>query len=131
MASREPFSRKGARGDDGRSPDERLIGAYEFAAAEYGWSPAFLEEGLSDEQLVAYLDAASDRIGQHRKADFEASVEAVRVGTIFAHDQKAAARWRRSLARQDGHQVGLTGAALEGAVATLARSNPEYVVVGA
>jgi hypothetical protein len=57
-------------------------------------------------------------------------VETVRAGTIFAHNQKSYARWQRSVARRDGKQQGLSGATLEQAVISLARSNPEYVVVG-
>lgn len=129
MASREPFSRQGA-GDssDGRSLDERLIGAYEFAAAEYGWAPQKVEEELSDEQLVAYLDAATDRLTRTYERDFEANVEAVRAGTIFAHDKKAARKWaRRRIAKTSR---GLTGMALEQAVRGIAEMFPKNVIYG-
>ena len=51
------------------------------------------------------------------------------MGTVFASNGKAYAKWRRSIDRAAGQTVGLTGAALEAAVMALARTNPEYVVV--
>jgi hypothetical protein len=84
---------------------------------------------LTDEQLVALFDAAYERRSARVQSDFDAMVEAVRVGTIIAHDAKAARKWqtrKRSAVRSRG----LTGMDLERAVAHLAISNPEYVVVG-
>lgn len=77
--------------------------------------------------MVAYLDAAQDRQSDRSAADFDSMVEAVRVGYIFARDQKQYNRWRGSRKRR--RQRGLTGAALESAVMGLARTHPEYVVV--
>lgn len=57
------------------------------------------------------------------------AVEAVRIGYLAAHDKRIYSKWvnRRRKGRQ---QVGLTGQALEAAIMGLARSHPEYVVVG-
>jgi hypothetical protein len=130
VASREPFSRHHDRGDtDRRTTGERLVAAYEFTASEYGWTPEAVEAGLSDEQLVAYLDAASDRIRRRRTDEFDSLVEAVRSGTIFAHDRRAAAKWRRATReRGNRQQRGLTGAELEAAVANVARMFPGNVM---
>ena len=57
-------------------------------------------------------------------------VEATRVGTVFAHDRKAYARWaNRKRAKQP--QRGLTGHALEAAVMGIQRRFPDNVIVGA
>lgn len=72
---------------------------------------------------MAYLDAAADRLDQR----FKAEVEIVRAGTLFAHDGKAYGRWHRSTDRTSS---ALSAEGLEVAVMSLARSNPEYVVVG-
>lgn len=88
MACRQPFSRH--RAGKGGEAGQRLIAAYEYVCATYGFrSPAEVDDGLSDEQLIAYLDAAIDR----QAADFDSAIEAVRAGTIFARDQKAYQRW--------------------------------------
>lgn len=49
---------------------------------------------MTDEQLVAYLDAAHHRLGDEAEARFADSIEALRAGTIFAHDAKQYGRWR-------------------------------------
>ena len=59
---------------------------------------------------MAFLDAATDR-------EVEANrnrIEFVRIGTIFAHDQKAYQQWKRTDAKPTG--LGLKGNALEQAV---------------
>jgi hypothetical protein len=58
-------------------------------------------------------------------------VESVRVGTLIAHDRKAANRWKAMKGRLTAASGGggLTGEALERAVASLAVSHPEYVVM--
>ncbi len=131
MACRQPFSRHVAGGDldDTGDPGLRLIGAYEFAAHAYGWTPRAVEEELSDEQLVAYLDAAHDRLEQHSTNEFRSLVEAVRAGTIFAHNKKAHDSWRQSTPAT-GPSRALPADRLEVAVMSLARTNPEYVVTG-
>jgi hypothetical protein len=54
----------------------------------------------------------------------------VRIGTIIAQDRKANTRWRSHIARAAGRPAGMTGMALERAIAGLAARNPEYVVRG-
>jgi len=131
VACRKPFSRHRDRGEsDPRTPDERLLAAYEYLAHAYGWAPEEVEEQLTDEQLVAYLDAATDRLVRDGQTAFENRVEAARMGTIFASDQRAYTRWRARVDRKAGRPRGLTGGALESAVSALALSHPEYVVVG-
>jgi len=85
---------------------------------------------LTDEQLIAYLDSATDRVARKGRREFELRVEAARMGAIFARDQRSYARWRRRIDQDAGRARGLTGAALEGAVRALATTNPEYVVMG-
>lgn len=63
--------------------------------------------------------------------DFDQMVEAVRVGSIFAHDQKAYDRWQRRPKARSKPQRGLTGHALEAAVMRIANQFPDNVVVGA
>lgn len=124
MASREPFSRH-ARG--GEPADEwELTRVADYAASTYGWGPPDLDEYLTDEQLVAYFDAAQERQSEHVSAEFERMVEAVRVGYIFARDQKQYDRW----ARKRKHTKPLSGAALEQVVMGLARAHPEYIAYG-
>ena len=124
----KPYSRRrhSAAGGDGRSEDERVLAAYEFFAATYGWSFQEVRETLTDEQFVAYLDTASDRL----REEAESRVEAARMGVVFAYNAKAYARWRRAMDKLAGKSPGLTGAGLEAAVKSLALTNPEYVVVG-
>lgn len=95
-------------------------------AAEYGWTARAVEQ-LTDELLVLYLDSAADRIGSRAQAEFDTSVEAVRVGTIFAHDGKQHARWMRS---RTPKRPALSEAALEAAIVNIARMFPENVVRG-
>ena len=128
MASREPFSRH-RRGDDERPEPDAGARAAEFAASAYGWQPGYLEHEVTDEQLVLYFDAASDRLERDAHTDFERIVEAVRIGTIFAHDRKQYSRWRsrrQAIAAQGGRS--LTGAALEAAVMQVAQLFPANVI---
>jgi hypothetical protein len=69
------------------------------------------------------LDAASERIEER----FINDAEAVRVGTIIAHDKKALAKWRRAIRKTPSQ--GLTGADLENVVFGLMRTNPDLVRV--
>jgi hypothetical protein len=64
--------------------------------------------------------------------DFDALVEATRIGTVLAHDAKAARKWRRRPRRPGGQRrpEGLTGENLERVVMGLAVTNREYVVFG-
>jgi hypothetical protein len=116
----QPFSRHRAAGD---APDEwNLARSYERAAAEWGWDARHIRTRLSGEQLIAYLDAAGERLD----AAFQAQVEAVRVGTIVAFDKSSADKWARQTRRKGR---GLEGAALEQAIMSLARVHPDIVEV--
>lgn len=53
------------------------------------------------------MDAAQDRLTAESRARFDAAVEAVRVGTIVAHDAKQYTRWRSEAARRSGHDTSL------------------------
>lgn len=130
MASREPFSRHRRREGGGADPDA-LAHAADFAAHEYGWRPEYLERELTDEQLVWYFDAAQDRVERVTTADHERAIEAVRVGTIFAHDSKQYTRWRNRTRQATGRSRGLVGAELEAAVMRIAAMFPGNVVRGA
>lgn len=89
-----------------------------------------VRETLSDEQLVAYLDAAHKRRGRDFREEFEAGVEAARMGTVFAHNVKAYRSWRRTMDRHAGRKASLSAEALEATVRSLATTHPEYVVTG-
>lgn len=117
MACRAPFSRQRDRG--GKPDRWTVIRAAEFAAKEYGWSPEYVESGLTDEQLVAYLDAASERLPNA----FDADVEALRMGWIFGHDQRQYSRWRRDADRRSGRQSPGT------TIDQLAREYPDHVAL--
>jgi hypothetical protein len=77
------------------------------------------------------LDVASDRVVERAQSRFDEMVEATRAGFIFAHDNRAAQRWRsrRQRERHPDRPVGLTGASLEQAVFALAASHPDLVAV--
>ena len=126
MASRQPKSR---RRSGGRQFDHSR--SVEWLAAEYGWSNAYVERELTDEQLVAYFDAASERRNEQSLSEFERAVETVRLGTGFLHDAPAYRRWKSRMSRSQSRTQGVTGQALEAAVMGLARQHPEYVVMGA
>lgn len=55
-------------------------------------------------------------------------VESVRVGTVIAHDKRAASRW----ASQSRHKVarGMKGHDLEAAIAGMASMYPGHIVAG-
>lgn len=129
MESSEPFSRH--RRPDERPDEHGLARAAEFAAHEYGWRPDYLAGAVTDEQLVWYFDAAHDRLEQHATAEYERAVEAVRVGTIFAHDAKQYTSWRNRTRSAAGRGRGLVGAELEAAVMRIASVFPGNVIQGA
>ena len=124
MAGRKPKSRRRSTGTRDEFDLARVL---DFLAREYGWDARYIEHSLTDEQLVAYLDAAADRLGEQERHGFETAVEAVRLGQGFLHDKSAYGRWKSRIRRRS---EALSGQALEAAVMSLARRNPEYVVVG-
>lgn len=77
------------------------------------------------------MDAAQDRVTARSSVDFDTMVESVRVGTVFAHDASAYARWRSKHRPGRKRERGLTGAALEDAVMRVAGMFPGNVVRGA
>jgi len=125
VASSEPFSRHGGR--DERPDPLGLARAADFAAHEYGWRPDYLTNVVTDEQLVFFFDAAQDRLERHATSEFERLVEAVRVGTVFAHDKKQYGRWRSRRA-STGRSRKLVGAELEAAVMRVASLFPGNVI---
>jgi hypothetical protein len=125
-----PFSRR-ARDERAGEPDEWAVsGVYDFIAREFGWGRDYVDDVLSDEQLVAYLDAAQERLEAEQRTQFDSWVEAIRAGTIFAHDDKQYGRWRTRPRKNARQQRGLTGAALEQAVMRIASIFPEQVIGG-
>jgi hypothetical protein len=67
---------------------------------------------------MLYLDSARDRLD----ADFRSSVEAARMGTVFASNANAYQSWSRRTSVPEGS--GLTGKALEVAIMNIAREFP-------
>jgi hypothetical protein len=91
VASRPPFSRQRDRRGD--RDQWAIVRAADFVAQAYGWGPQYLESGLTDEQLVAYLDAGQERLNDEGRARFDEAIEAVRMGTIFSQDAKQYGGW--------------------------------------
>lgn len=85
-----------------------------------------MERELTDELLVMYFDQAADRLAEQAQSRFDADVEAVRTGTIFAHDNKQYRRWRR-VSRSARTQAALVGESLERHIASLAFGRPDLV----
>jgi hypothetical protein len=131
VACRQPFSRSGdrrdERGADADEPGRTLVAAFEFAAAEYGWLPGDILDDLSDEQLVAYFDEAGERKAREADTAFESRLEAVRLGTVFAHDVKQYQQWRSTRARPQ-RQSATSDEALERAIYALASMFPDNVI---
>ena len=85
---------------------------------------------MTDEQLVAYADAGQDRLEAERA--FDRQVEAVRMGTIFAAGKEGHRAYQRWVSRARGRaRKAFSPEQLESVVLALARTNPEYVVMGA
>jgi hypothetical protein len=97
-------------------------------AATFGWTARYIERELTDELLVMYLDEEVDRLRNRTQADFDSLVEAVRAGTIFAHNKKAHDKYIASSAAKQ-KRPSLTGAALEAAVMNIAKMFPDNVTV--
>ncbi len=96
-------------------------------ASQYGWTPDYIERCLTDEQLFGILDAATDRLSDRSRHEFESMVEAVRVGTITAHDRKAFSQWQHALASRRPKGRVLTDDALESAIRGIAAMFPDNV----
>lgn len=108
---------------------------FERFAADYGWSPDYIVTHLTDEQFYLYLEKGSRRRYQEAWAEQERIVYGVNWGTALAHDQKGRARRKwQSLARSMSgrkESAGLSGAALEQAVMSLAMVDPSLVKIQA
>lgn len=82
--------------------------------------------------MVAYLDAAAERVADHVRRSFEDAVEAARLGMGFLYDHAAYHRWhsriRRAVAQSAPGGGGLTGAALDQAITAIALRRPDLVV---
>lgn len=76
--------------------------------------------------MLGLLNAAAVRVEDR----FMAMVESVRIGTVIAHDSKAANRWvtRRRRGSQSRRSAGLTGEALEVAVMQIGELYPGHVI---
>jgi hypothetical protein len=96
-------------------------------ASTYGWTVARIRAELTDEQLVlVYLEPAQRRLERSAQAAFDNDIEAIRLGTIFAHDRKAFSRWH-SRRNAKTRRPSLSGAALEQAVMRIAQVFPDNV----
>lgn len=127
MGCAPPFSRRAGR--ERSAPDRwDFARALEAVASSYGWGPEYVELAVTDEQLVVYLDSFQERIDAQRAADFDSWVDAVRLGTVFAHDARQYSAWRARTRRSGSKSRGLTGAALEAAVARVADMFPSNVI---
>jgi hypothetical protein len=107
-----------------------MTAAFEWVAAEYGWAPRQVRHELTDELLLAYLEAGEER----HAALYRRQVEAQRSGYVFAYNHDAYRRWLAgqrvhpgAVAGRDGG--GLAGAELERVVMALARTHSDIVAV--
>lgn len=82
---------------------------------------------MTDEQLIAYLDSAQDRITADAERSFDDAVEAVRIGTVAAHQKDFYRKWRNRPKRVK--QQSLSDAALESAIMNIAKMFPDNVQV--
>jgi hypothetical protein len=101
-----------------------------ISSQAYGWGPTTIREELSDEQLVAYFDAAAERLRAEREAEFDSRVEAARLGTIFAHDAKTYQRWHRRNAATEGRRRPADDQVIEHQIMQLASMFPGAVSFG-
>lgn len=127
----------GAAGSGASSSRYGLVAAFEFCAAEYGWSPDYIDTHVTDEQFALYVEKAAERKRQASFAELDRIVNGTSWGVAIAFDRKGrnARKWqslRRKVMRDAGtHEKGLTGAALETAVMALASADPSLVKIEA
>src|SRR6185295_3805958 len=116
VEGRKPSSRHRS-GGRGRDDGWNELRAAELVARQYGWNAEYLDTRVTDEQLVAYVDAYNDRLEDEATAAFHTAVEAQRAGAIFARreNDRQYQAWRRKTARAT-EKIGLTGKALESAI---------------
>ena len=129
---RRGTSGSGARSGSGHDEYGYTQG-FERFAADYGWSPDYIVNHLTDEQFYLYLEKGSLRRNQEAWAEQERIVYGVNWGTALAHDQKGRARrkWQSLARKMSGRKesAGLSGAALEQAVMSLALADPSLVKI--
>lgn len=66
---------------------------------------------------MLFLAKRSTRLAREAKAAFDLQIEAVRIGTVLAHNKHALAGWQRAHAEQTGRPA----QTVEGYTATLGR----------
>ena len=117
------------------SGDDRygLLEIYEYFSAEYGWTPAFIEANLTNEQFALYAEKAGKRRSTQAFVELDRIVTGtnIAVAVWFDHTGKNLRRWqqlRRKL-MPSSESKGLSGAALEQAVAGIAVADPSLVRV--
>lgn len=111
-----------------------LVEVYEWFAAEYGWSPRFIDDNLTDEQFALYTEKAAKRRQAQAFLELDRIVSGTSWGVGIAFDQKgrAARKWDRIRNKQlgaAGRSPGMTGAALEQAVMAIASADPSLVKI--
>lgn len=119
--------------DDGRGDDvDDGYRQYEFLASTYGWTASQVQASITDEQLVhVYTDAAQTRVDRDDEEAYDRMVEATRLGVVYAYNPKAYQRWRRRQTVQNPRRRrSLSPAALESAMANIARQFPDNVTYG-
>ena len=126
------LSERGDQGDGSGDAGYQLLELYEFFAAEYGWSPGFIDANLTDEQFALYAEKAAKRKGRQAFAELDRIVTGTSWGMAIAHDSKGsnARKWERlrsKATRAEAPQKGLTGQALDNAVLALAAADPSLV----
>lgn len=107
---------------------------YEWFAAEYGWTAAYLEANVTDEQFALYAEKAEKRRKAQAFAELDRIVSGASWGFGIALDPKkrVVRRWesiRRKALRSTSREKGLTGAALENAVMAIAMADPSLVKI--
>jgi hypothetical protein len=76
--------------------------------------------------MVLLLDEEVDRTRDRVRAEFDRAIEAVRAGTVFAHNIAEARKWRR---KRDRKIKPLSEVALLGAIMNIARIFPDNVEI--
>ncbi len=122
------------QGSGGGDDSYGLVEVYEWFAAEYGWSPGFIEANLTDEQFALYAEKQAERRQAQAFAELDRIVSGTSWGVSIAFDSKGRAgrKWqgiRSKGLRKSGQSQGLSGAALEQAVMAIAGADPSLVKI--
>jgi hypothetical protein len=108
-------------GNRDNSNGEDIIAVYEFCAAEYGWGPEYIDTQVTESQLVAFIDRATERRSKIGEIEVDRMVVAVNQGTATYYDRDALRRW------QSRHRRVQTRAEFSQTVNTLASLFPGKV----